>query len=974
LRRVVVKFQNSFPGVQADTQQPMRDIDQLLMVPFINAGKRMELLQQTRNASYHLNTSKASGVEGLTPQQNSANVKKTAKWQSRLAVAALGKPDPIDAYRQVAARVYDDTDKGRIAPLDKAHDLLRPAALQARQLPGSAPAAWPTLDPVGENRRVEMHALLFHQARRAFDDYWASNDPKEPYYRAAGQAYLTAAKALAAGDNPDLKKARITEADVALDDLLAKDDTLTPRWLDGADAKTGSAVWHITDEDRVARSFKLEKAASAPDGIPVVWTELGQWLKPVKETDLERRALVRDKNEPADAPIEYEFTPEHPKNPETLKDKSRLGFTGFFRGRAVTLETTVWVHHLPEITSYQPEFPLTGRVAIKSSLLDYQRFAAANSELVIVVDYSGSMTKITKETKNKNERSRKQAALAALEKALPSVPKGVKVTLLTFSDTEGGGAITPQWKQVEWNPEAEAVSDRINQLAKLHPDFDTPLVGATVEAKKYFTPGFGGSKSVLILTDGGDNYFLTDLYKKRDDWRHLDIRKGDTMEKYLRREFDGTGILVNVIGIETDDLNAKDDPDEFPGLNEYKPAIEKIGGKFVPVKDSAALVHELEQFLLQIHYRVDGESGAVPAGKEEGEISRSDKNVHWIQGLRPGDPNLRSGTFMVNMLTNRRTEKASEKKAFEQRIRLEGGDALVLSLQPVPDGKSFMFRREMYADAYSIKKLNKVIAQQEPLDKAWLASVLQNQRTRETGRLVHPLQIMTALEKRDDPAATSKTPLRVVRPQFVWFNVSIKDAPGVPVPGLRFYPLADYPAPAYSLDLPEWTKGKEPILDAWWTEDAPPDCGILRPEAGKRLMDLKQHALEVRPTNQEERSRIVVESIRYESRTVELTPGAVPKPDVDCVVVRLRWDPEQANPFFALLPEAARATGAEHRFYLEAGKYTGVFFNVSKENLQALDRLILYSVEGARSKAQAQHVSLNLGTPNTDDRPAKPQD
>jgi hypothetical protein len=315
---------------------------------------------------------------------------------------------------------------------------------------------------------------------------------------------------------------------------------------------------------------------------------------------------------------------------------------------------------------------------------------------------------------------------------------------------------------------------------------------------------------------------------------------------------------------------------------------------------------------------------------------------------------------------------------------LEGGDALVLQLLPVRDSDQFVLRREQYAESYAVKELNKVLAQGTPEDTAWLVSMLQNQRS-DFGRDVGPLQIMTAIEKRDDPAATKNTALRVARPRFVWFNIATKDAPGkLASAGLRFYPLADYPAAAYSLDLPEWTKGKESVVDAWWTEDAPVDCAILRPENGKRLMDYKQQAVPVRRTNPNEPTGIVVESIAYERRNrVELKPKQF-KDDVDCVVVRLRWDPDpdKTRAFFAMLPDEVWGTDAdkkvvppsmEHRFYLEAGKYTGVFFNLSPDKLKTLDKLILYSVEGAKVKAH-KLTNVTVGVPNADDRPPKPQD
>jgi hypothetical protein len=994
LKEVKARFDQAaqtLPRQQTYTQSWWAEVNNLLQVPFLDAEPRMELLVQLRDASHRLNADKPSGVTDWPKLQQSQAEMKSGQRRGRLALAALGKHNPAvkdaeqaitrpdegawgrslaragerigGAYQEMAAKVYADTEKGRQEPLKDARTTLHQAASQSQQLSGAAVAAWAALDPIGENRRVELHDLLVYEGRRTFADYWAGDDPKHPYYRDAGDLYRSAAATMAGGD-PNLtleaKKARLAETE-QFAALLAQDDTLTPRWFDGPTARPGPAILYVTDEDRVPRAFRLDKAAAAPDGIPVVWTEIGTGLRPAQPQDLERRAVVRDRNEPGDTPIEYELIADHPKVASVAKEQTTYTFTAFFRGRRETLPTTVWLYHRPEVTSYQPEFPTTARLAIKSSQRDYDRFAAAKSELVIVVDYSFSMTKMTKGSGGK--KSRKQEALDALELCLKQVPKGVKVTLLTFSSKSDGRRIVAQWNQVPWDPAAEAVRDRIDQLRRLEPTYDTPLVRATVEAKEKFSKGFRGAKSVLVLTDGGDNYFLKGRYTD------LAIKKNDKMADYLRREFDGSGVLVNVIGIETDYLDPKEDQEEIDGLAQYKPAIEAIGGTFVSVKDTAKLADQIERYLLQIHYRVEGreagkESGRVPAGAipEDGaDVSRRQENYRWIKGLIPG-------TFMVSLQTNRLNTKA-----IEQRVRLEGGDALVLQLQPAGDGTEFVLRREQYAESYGVKNLNKVLAHQEP-DKEWLVSVLQNQRE-ETGRPVHPLHVMTVIEKRDHPDATSATALGLARPRFVWFNIGTKDAPGkVPAGGLRFYPLADYPAAAYAIDLPEWTRGKESVADVWWTEETPPDCDVLRPEGGKRLMDVKQLEREVRPTNQADRTRVVVESIAYERRTAEVKPKDF-RPDVDCVVVRLRWDPdvEKGKAFFASLPDELQATGAEHRFYLEAGKYTGIFFNVTKEKLQSLERLTLYSVEGAKLNAH-KVTGLTIGAPNTDDRPQKPQD
>src|SRR5262249_44477394 len=154
---------------------------------------------------------------------------------------------------------------------------------------------------------------------------------------------------------------------------------------------------------------------------------------------------------------------------------------------------------------------------------DYNRFAAENSEVVIVFDYSGSMNTNVKAT----GMSRKDTALEALRTCLRNIPDGVRVSLLTFSAETDRDRVTAQWRQVPWDSSAGAVNERVKQLRTLTPKYDTPLVRATVEARGYFTKDFKGAKTLVILTDGGDNAFYS-----RD--RDLREKYGETMEKCLK--------------------------------------------------------------------------------------------------------------------------------------------------------------------------------------------------------------------------------------------------------------------------------------------------------------------------------------------------------------------------------------------------------------------------------------------------------
>jgi len=133
------------------------------------------------------------------------------------------------------------------------------------------------------------------------------------------------------------------------------------------------------------------------------------------------------------------------------------------------------------------------------------------------------------------------------------------------------------------------------------------------------------------------------------------------------------GILVNVIGFKLSELDEEKDKDEIAGLKEYQPAIEKVG-TFATVEDGDKLAKQMEDFLLQIHFHIDGESGTVPKGalpEGGGDVIRDQDNVRWIPGLEPG-------TFLVTMQANR-----LKRKAVEQRIELRRGVECSESLQHV---------------------------------------------------------------------------------------------------------------------------------------------------------------------------------------------------------------------------------------------------------------------------------------------------
>jgi hypothetical protein len=604
---------------------------------------------------------------------------------------------------------------------------------------------------------------------------------------------------------------------------------------------------------------------------------------------------------------------------------------------------------------FMPQMPSVGRLAITANKADYDQFAAANSEVVIVVDHSGSMTKTVKAT----GKSRKQMVQEALKACFLKIPNGVRVSLLVFNgnpDTLQDTSIIELWKQVKWNNSPDAVDGRIKQLNSVEAKGGTPLVRATLEAKKYFTKGFAGAKTLVVLTDGGDNTF----YHTRTDAKLYDEYR--SIDNCITSNFKNSGILVNVVGMELSQLDPKEDKEEIEGVKEYRPAVEHADGMFVDLKDSVKLAEQLERLLLQLHFRLVPKGGKLPLELEDKahDISTDKANYQKIGPLTPG-------LFNVEIQTNN-----LKRDALVQLVQVLPGEELVLKLEPTKGTNGFHLRRETYADSYHVSHDNTVYKREEKPrrnepDKTWIASVLQNQKMSYRG-IGDGVQMMVCLEERDDKPVLKDTTasIGITKPLFVWFRAVDPKKPNKPVPGLRFYPLAHYPAPCYRLDYQRWPNGAETQLDIWWNELEPLPVGktVVRP-ANNPLTTLVEEEVKVQPGEQEDPTPVVIENITQERRRVILQPGDKETKEVDCLVVRLRY-PVGKEPFFVQLPRDTNV-GAEHRFYAPSGKYTGIFWDVSAETARELKSLTIYSVSGVLQNAQ--HVGpWQLGEP--DNRPS----
>ncbi len=987
-------------------QDNLRTIEDLLTVPLIEPDVRMNLLRNARKISLALNLEAADAA--AQKEESAADAASRAEAQAfqqgRLAVAELGKDDAdgkraadllqrtdeqvwqddLDTagddigrgFRLLALNAADAADKARKAPIAEAAVPLRQAALATRFLDaGEADVVLAKVDPAAENRRVQLHDLLLWQAERTYRDYWASNDPANPYYRAAGLVCTLDARDLVAGSaaqdlKDEEKEARLAEVK-RVETLLRNPDDFAFRWLDGRDWKTDADKVHVTDVDNIQFQYGLVGPKGAPVGRPVVWAAPGPKLEPVGAQDAgQPRPLERVADKPEDASVAYTVKPQRPAEGPPPADAQSLppareptdfAVNGLFRGRFRPFDTPVILYNRPDLVSYQPKEEKTGLIAVQADAADLKEFAARNGELVVVIDYSGSMDDPVDPAKP-NGPHRIDKALDALEQCLDKLPDGVKLTVLTFSTLEQKKHPSPdvQREKITWSQGQSR--DLMRELRALHPAYNTPLVRATVEAANYFTSNFKGTKTILILTDGGDSDFhphvdpnlgLIDTGK---DIR-FDPRTGKelTMKEYLERTFKGSDIRIHVVGFKEEELanDPKANADEIKGLDEFKPAILNVGGTFEDVENADKLADKLQQYFLQIRFWVEYDNGdPVDATVREGmQVTATNKNIRpTIHVPAPADYHVLIEAF--------RNESRAGRNLPDQHVHVDPGEVLVLDLKLSSNpARPFELRRDVYARS-RVLQLSQPVMAPIAVGNDWLLTVLGNSPA--PNRLTRNARDLTlSVERTDDHVAEEGT-VRQGQPTFAWFNV-MPEGGTAPVSGLRFYPRPNYPAPVWRLSLADYAPqpAADPVVDAWWVEhDLPQDAvTVLSQGPGKDYMlpsDLNGKSINVRPTPDDPPSPLVLESVGVERRYVEEKPGQW-TPDVDCLVVRLRYPP--GKPYIVQLPdelmktESGQQAGHEHRIYTEANKYTGIFYGVGAAQLQKLTRLKLISVEGVKLKA-----------------------
>jgi hypothetical protein len=927
--------------------------EDVLTVPLIDAPLRKKLLEDARRISASLHRKGAQNLGG----GGAGSAKEVAQQQGRMAVAFLGERsisaflgrDGFGLVQGLIGRPGGEWSRSitqagdqlaqcwQQAPTKitewvatshtqenagKADADLALADLLTRQVDGAVARRLAPLDPPGEQRRFQVHDLFAEQSWRTYRDHWAAEKKSELYYLAAGRKYLEDAKAqtVRAGDGSKvLPSSRLAKL-APLEKILAKPAPL---------AIAGVEQVHWTSEPSKKFAFALEPPADTLPGFPLVWrtiTGKEEDNKPFllaqgKETD---RAVLADLG--ADQPqAKVEFpvvvtnrwlaNDEKTPPPIPTREPAQLTLNGVFRGHVLARTAQIDLHRVPPTTAITTPRPPNGGIALQADQPTIDLFGENNGVLVLVLDYSGSMTEPADPKKPKGP-TRLDEARAALEEVLNKLPNGPVVSVWIFGTAQG---IEQGWKPKVWeHGDVKKVMAVVN-ARKPHGDAGSPIAEAMGAARRdfdvvaeQFPDKAAGFKTMVVLTDGDDNRFTGDI------------------GKYLAKQFqDGVAqaAQVNMVFFQADPKEKARALKQFAVIRELP-----LAGNFYEATERQRLTEELLKAIKQ-KLRVRLEQAGTPLSKDAGlEVVLLGKPPTWFSDLKPNIYTARTHTF-------------------RQDIDIGPGDYLLVTLRRA--GNKISFERALMTKLYFPKD-------QKEHDN-WVFALMQNSRT--PNRAAEMMASLESLANRPGDKGT----LQQVRPAFVWFEVK---APGASQPlWLRWTNLEKYTAPSWKFDIGRWPSLPgdviaRPVVDAWWISDrsVPPIARTLKRDTGKTLeQDFDNRKVEI------EDEEIIIESVQIEKRSVSISPRDK-KDDVSCLVVRLRH--KTGKPVVAQL-SGISTQGIEHRLYSEADRYTGIFWPVREEQTQDL-ALQLISLESF--KKIASHGQLkNLGEPVLADTIPVPQ-
>lgn len=952
---------------QTILQSRWRELDDALLVPHIDPELRQRLLERLLVTGQELQQSfsrEQAQAIGLPDDKLREAANDQGYWQARLVLAALGERwfgDPrfkearltswIKA-RELAEAVRTDPDRGweqlrllgeeigkrrrklpaQIADLvgqarqarasSEAETLLGQAERLTRQLDGGLATVLDSANPVQEHRKLLLAELLTWLAERTYLDYWWGEDyPRgDAYYQVAARQFLRGAEELLEG--------LPSERQVKIHALKQKINLSNPVELRGAPQED---LQFIPGED-IGLDYRLVAAdpAALPEGRPALWVRPQDPRLELLEPG-SRRLIPAGSSDP----VRFKLAPRL-KQDSDAEACVQLGCVAqaWYRGRLLHTPSPLTVHLRPHAVTYQPPAPAGSMLAVRADDELHELYGGQKGAIAIVLDCSGSMVD-NPEKFVPGQPSRWTTVLNILETVLKTIKDGVSVSVWVYGhDTGvdiGRGAAAQLATPIEQfrPPKPWSAKERETLLAalrRLRPYWHTPLVKAMSLARQNgFRPGQEGRKTLLVLTDGDDTAFEvdTELQAKHNT---------KDISKWIEAEFKNEPILINFVAF-------TDPATEAKVRQQFQKPLENLklkGFYFDNLKDDPkalqeALVLALKQ---ELRYQIfDGNTGKPLANMpEEGElVTRSGLSEDW----KP----LRPGLYRLVVQTDRK---------LEQDIRLNPADNLLVNVRK----DTLTFERVVYTtDRYES-------GNEQRTSGSWVLGLMHN-RFREADRSAEFL--ITLENQRAVEAVGGILSQLRPRPGAVW--IEVQPVGSSEQPEIRVGDAFEFPGPSWLVTAKRWPiiNGRPalPHIQAWWNaeEDVPSVFLPRAPGGGPTSLktlsfeqggDLAQHGT----INRMEFKRLRV-------------PTALGLPEeLDCLVVQATFP--RGNPVW-VKPEGINIRGQEHRFYLEARKYEGIFYSITREQAAqvpgGLTGLRILFLQKFKEQKTTEHIVLTAKNP-----------
>jgi Mg-chelatase subunit ChlD len=964
----------------------LREMENTLVVPFIDAHDRLILLANIRKTSRTFNND--PGRREWPPAPDS-EAQREAQAQARMALAALGErrinekiergSDFLDLSRKVARsnnwweeltdvgdhvgrnylelsrEIHELVSKAKEGDLVNAAECLFKAERLSRQLEGSFAD---TDEAVASSRKLRVYRLLLEQMQRTYLDFWAreGRGGKTPYYRDAGKSYLDDSEKLLApplsgeennpartGPQSELAKRRgLLEPALLKLEGPARLDFTTEKQLDihlAAQTKLvppGTLVARV-DTSGNDDADELLKLVAPPEGVRIA-LKLGDAAAQSLDCRLESPYLKKMAEKPGAAPAE-------PRSANMI-------VRAIYRGHRQEPEQTVAVrlHAAPDISRIEYQSPRKSGIAVRAA----DAIRAQKAAVTVVIDCSGSMN----DRDMVSGKSRMKRVKEMLKEVLLEVPRGSRLSVWAFSGThsrfnaqkEPEKTIEPLHKEgpVEWDPRLVNDADWWKPIEDLQADGYTPLARAMVKASNSDLKSFPGYKMLVVLTDGMDTCFENrkkEYYGRKANGELVigfdtdgdpDVNRAVqrvTIGEFLQHEFANSDIDIRIMGFELE-------PEEKAfSEKQFKQAIkEGLKGEVDYITKLTDLKEKVGEAFrrLRLTFRLQYPTGQpVPrpgTDKVEYEISRAGDPLYWHE--------LDAGRYEAII--------QGQGKRYPQELVTRRGELLLATLT----GER-KFERVVYSKEDRFAREGRPFRE----DGNWRLAVLKNQFTKSESALM----VVTLEEFKHTLAAGPDDTLRQVQPGFTWLEVRGPGPNSRAVP-VRWGNVSGYPAPAFQLEALSWTFGAVPQLDAWWITDPVPEIRrTVKPQPGEYRT--------------EDGARFTIENVSYDELTLETVPGRKPKV-TGCLVVRGSYDADK--PVLVQPIDLKRPTDktlSQHLLFSEPGKYTGIFYPVTRDQVENSSfSLGFISIEAF--KKTAQHATIGeregLKAPSDSDNRLQP--